>query len=530
MTPTKPTIQGLLETAVSHMQAEKWAAALTALRDFAARNSDLNSVFFRLSNELREMGRLKEAEEVLHQITILFPDDQRAAFGYARMAYARRDWRESIKRFQHLTECFPDFLDGYRFLGDLLYGQKRYDEADIVIAEGMSRFPAEPRLAVSYAWSGHLKGDQTRDWRTACERWQSLVRTFPDERLGYAMLGFVLSKFLNRTEEAEVVLQEGMKRFPEDVAIAREHARAADYRNDWAEALRRWDALIERWPEDRSLTKGRGETEARQRLTEIDHAHDDRSTHLVHVLPRPSPEPTREGNLLLRFESLGENCEFGLVQRHFGVEPLGLLRWVALAPEDLCLALEEQFQGLDDPADMEVRLVGPEYHMYGKRYRMRMHTYIVESEYKGTVAQLHAQLFRRIRYLKEKFLEDLRAAEKLLLWQSGVGSVIGDETVLRMRDAVRSYGRNTLVVIRRDNEPALSPSAESRVPGLIEGRLHQTDKVTTPDGRTSSVSPFDGWVTLCRTIVKLWFKTRRNGVSATTETLFFETLPPIHTR
>lgn len=485
------------------MESREWSSALSALLDLSNRNPDLDAAFLRLSNELREMGRLKEAEDVLRQITVLFPGDQTAAFEYARMAYARREWSEAIKRFQLVSARFSDFLDGYRFLGDLLYGQARYDEADAVIAEGMRRFPDEPRLAVSYAWSAHLRGDKTGDWEEAYARWRSVNTRFPEESLGYAMVGFILSRYLNRTLEAEAIVLEGMKRFPDDVAIGREYARAADYRNDWTEAFRRWDDLIERWPQDRSLTKGRGETEARQRLIEIDRAGENSSSYLVHVPPHPTQSPTAEGNLLLRFESLGENCEFGLVQRHFGIEPLGLLRWVSMTAEGLCLALEERFRSLDDPEDMGVRLVGPEYHMFGKRYRMRMHTYIVESEYKGTRTQLEAQLLRRIRYLRGKFLDDLRMAGKLLLWQSGVGSSLAEETVLRMRDALQSYGPNTLVVIRRDRDATTPPSAESRMSGLIEGRLHQVDSVATHDGRTSSVSPFHGWISLCRLVLEV---------------------------
>ncbi len=32
-------------------------------------------------------------------------------------------------------------------------------------------------------------------------------------------------------------------------------------------------------------------------------------------------------DLMLQFESLGQNCEFGLVQRRAGADPLGLLRF-----------------------------------------------------------------------------------------------------------------------------------------------------------------------------------------------------------
>lgn len=47
------------------------------------------------------------------------------------------------------------------------------------------------------------------------------------------------------------------------------------------------------------------------------------------------PHASRKGLLLMdaraeilgQFESLGDNCEFGLVQRIGGIEPLGLLRF-----------------------------------------------------------------------------------------------------------------------------------------------------------------------------------------------------------
>ena len=31
--------------------------------------------------------------------------------------------------------------------------------------------------------------------------------------------------------------------------------------------------------------------------------------------------------LLLQFEPIGDNCEFGLMQQYFGAEPLSLLRF-----------------------------------------------------------------------------------------------------------------------------------------------------------------------------------------------------------
>jgi tetratricopeptide (TPR) repeat protein len=499
MTESKPVMQRMLGAIVGMMEEGKWVDALASWGDFATRYSDLAATYLGLARELRDLGQSEEAESIYRKMLDRFPANLKAAFDYAMMAYARREWPEAIRRFQIVRSRFPDVLDGQQFVGDLLFGQRRFDEADVVLCEAMSRFPDEPRLAISYAWSAHLKADKAGNWREASERWYSLVSRFPGEQLGYAMLGFVLTKHLGRIDEAETFLLAGMERFPDNMAIARQYAQAADYRHDWVEALRRWDALVARWPNERTVLEGRGETEARQRLIEIDSPQGISTPAVAHQPEDPeSQSKTEEGDLLMQFESLGENCEFGLVQRHFGVEPLGLLRWVSLAPEALCVALEERFDGLEDPEDLEIKLIGPEYHSYGRRYQMRMHTYILESEYKGSPKQLKAQLFRRLRFLKDKLLDDLRSANKILVWQSGVGSFLSEETVCRMQRAVVNYGDNTLLVVRRHEDQSRPPIVEQRLPGLLVATLHQVDKLTASDGKVRVSSPFDGWLTLCR--------------------------------
>jgi len=499
MTESKPNIQHTLEAIVGMMQEGKWADALVSWEGLATRYPDLSATYLGLARELRDLGRIEESESIFRKMLDRFPANPKPALDYAMLAYARREWPEAIRRFQLVRSRFPDVLDGHRFVGDLLFGQRQFDEADAVLREAISRFPDEPRLAISYAWSAHLKGDKVGDWKEASERWYALVSRFPDEKLGYAMVGFVWTKYLGRIDEAETLLLTGMRRFPDDIAIARQYARAADYRQDWGEALRRWDALAARWPNDRTILEGRGETEARRRLIEIDNPQGISSPAVVQqAADLGSQGRTEEGHLLMQFESLGEDCEFGLVQRHFGVEPLGLLRWVSLTPEALCLALEERFEGLEDPEDLEIKLIGPEYLTYGRRYKMSMHTYIVESEYKGSPKQLQAQLFRRLRYLKDKLLDDLKSAEKILVWQSGVGSFLSDEAVLRMHRAILDHGDNTLLVVRRHRDQSAAPIIEQRMPGLLVATLHQVDKLIGSDGKVRLSSPFDGWLTLCR--------------------------------
>ena len=66
-------------------------------------------------------------------------------------------------------------------------------------------------------------------------------------------------------------------------------------------------------------------------------------------------------DLVLQFESLGDNCEFGLVQRKAGAEPLGLLRFSSAPLPRLVRALRERFDGLTDPANVRLSSAKGEY-------------------------------------------------------------------------------------------------------------------------------------------------------------------------
>ncbi len=69
-------------------------------------------------------------------------------------------------------------------------------------------------------------------------------------------------------------------------------------------------------------------------------------------------------DLMLRFAALGDNCEFGLVQRQAGAEPLGLLRFAGFhIPAErrlgrLIEALDREFEGVGRPETVRVGAAG----------------------------------------------------------------------------------------------------------------------------------------------------------------------------
>jgi hypothetical protein len=111
--------------------------------------------------------------------------------------------------------------------------------------------------------------------------------------------------------------------------------------------------------------------------------------------------------LLTLFESIGDNCEFGLFQRSFGVEPLGLLRFSTINLEPLIEGLETAFEDIGDVSNIEPKPENDddEWMIYETRYRLRFHSFVRASEM--TRDTVKAREHKKLRYLRDKFAEDL---------------------------------------------------------------------------------------------------------------------------
>src|ERR1700758_3814147 len=79
-------------------------------------------------------------------------------------------------------------------------------------------------------------------------------------------------------------------------------------------------------------------------------------------------------DLVLQFESLGDNCELGLVQRRVGVEPLGLFRFASAPLRHLIRAMDARFAGIADPDHVRVETQNGEYMIRLSKYDFIYHT------------------------------------------------------------------------------------------------------------------------------------------------------------
>ena len=145
-------------------------------------------------------------------------------------------------------------------------------------------------------------------------------------------------------------------------------------------------------------------------------------------------------------ESLGRNCEFGLVQRRLGLEPIGLLRWAGMNRDNLLRGLKCNWVGLG--TDITVERVAhddremPEWILVDRTYGMTFHL----GNYKRDAApQLARQAAPRLRRLADKLMEDISEGSKILVYSSA--DLATPDEAFDLLAAVRDIGAAPMVLV-----------------------------------------------------------------------------------
>jgi hypothetical protein len=215
-------------------------------------------------------------------------------------------------------------------------------------------------------------------------------------------------------------------------------------------------------------------------------------------------EPSAAGamsdrDLVVQFESIGDNCELGLVQRQVGVEPLGLLRFAGAPLRNLLDGLRNRFENLADPSHVRIRPEHGEYMVKLTKYDFTYHTHVQVGEVEPD--KLHQQQCRTIRFLTEKLLEDLANPQKILVFRQN--EPLSAMDLIDLRVALSAYGPNVLLWVAEACEghpPGSLVVVDDRLMVGYVRRLAERDDVPTLD--------LAAWLTVLRQAHVAW----RNGM------------------
>lgn len=226
------------------------------------------------------------------------------------------------------------------------------------------------------------------------------------------------------------------------------------------------------------------------------------ATHRLTAPPAPEPPPPDlspaitpklpdDLDLVLMFESIGENCEFGLVQRRCGAEPLGLLRFASAPYDKLMAALEGNFvdMGLSDQIEIQISASGREYMVLDRRFGFLFHAWVEVG--KKPVNEVHQRETRRLLFLVRKLLEDFASGEKIFVYHAMHALTQAEATC--MVQALRRYGPTTLLWVELADASHPPGTVMRLSDGLLKGYIDRF-----APGENAHDFSFDCWIEICR--------------------------------
>jgi tetratricopeptide (TPR) repeat protein len=399
----------------------------------------------------------------------LFPDSAEIALEAATSFIGPRRGRDRrlprvLAQFEAMHERFPDFVPAYAEHLRALREANRLDDAEALAGIWLERFPGNLALATAAARVAEDRGQPD----LAVARLEA-VRTISIER-GTPVTPRLEANYIRalslagQMALAEEICAAALERFPGDYTVIEQYLALATRTGDFTESSKRAAQVIEWFPDHLAL----------RRLAERIRTLDETKVAEPPATTGPAAKPENLAAFFLRFESLGATsagCEFGLVQRQFGAEPLGLLRWGNMPIDGLTHALNKRFVGMGDPDTTRVVIQRGsanhrEYFIFDDLYSYWAHTFIRVDE--APHDRVLKQSLRRLTFLRDKLLEDLAQAEKIFVFK--MTHDVGEAAFDALFDALRAYGDCVLLGVALADAEHPPGTLEMKRPGLFLGR------------------------------------------------------------
>lgn len=437
--------------------------------------------------ELFARKRTRESDDVVTRGLAVFSSDVALidasaliAQSMSRYAEARRRWERAIR---------PDFPLAWAGVACCARECGQLADASDFITEAIRRFPNDVTViseAARVADKSGRHGDAQALWLKILD----LPDAHPDWYEAYCYCLTAMREF----DDAQATIDYAWTTHPGHRGIAAARGHLAIAREDWLHAITIWDDYVARYPDDAT---GHEHLEHAKEALDREKAQGMQFRLIPPHVPVVEDEAIR--SMMLRFESLGEDCEFGVVQRRFGAEPLQLFRWSGCSVDTMLRAVSLRFEGIGDPDNTAIKSTGIEYYIEDIRYGFITHTWITENQ--ADKEELHRKMCRRLAWLKEKTLEDMQAGHKVFVLKTQSDDL---EKIKLLHDACLQIGPISLLCVV-PKSCAMCASLPLNNPGdtnLIRPNLYVgvVDRAGTWSDGGWNVA-YDDWVSICRGVL-----------------------------
>ena len=192
----------------------------------------------------------------------------------------------------------------------------------------------------------------------------------------------------------------------------------------------------------------------------------------------------------MRFESIGNNCELGLLQRELGFERMGLLRFAGSEGTlGVARAIAAGFAGFATPDDLDFRLRRDEWIAISRHYGIEVHSWRRPDELSED--QVRRAMSTTLRYQAEILLELIEADDRIFVRRVKAGDDVSG--MIALHEALRSHGPARLLWVT-DPAPGVPHGTIVRLADGLYLGAHASLAAT--DWPTSRDKP--AWLSLLR--------------------------------
>jgi hypothetical protein len=198
------------------------------------------------------------------------------------------------------------------------------------------------------------------------------------------------------------------------------------------------------------------------------------------------PANPQHQQLLASCCSLGQNCEFGVIQSMYDAHPLDLLRWAGIPVANLEHLLRERFANLGDDEQLVAGVnENGEWDIITLHYQVKWHTFTARGDVARTV--LLKREAARLTWLAKKLLADLQSASRLFV---RLGFDDAPRDGLRVLGLLQSFNPNNRLLWVRPSDDLTPPGTVKHLGnGLVIGYLGEFWKMDETR---------EQWLAMCR--------------------------------
>ncbi|UDF31492.1 UNVERIFIED_ORG: hypothetical protein LHK14_09250 [Roseateles sp. XES5] len=415
------------------------------------------------------------------------------AVGAARRQHISGNLTGALALWEGVRERWPEDVTAYMMISSCARQLGQIDRAEAVTVEGLQRFPTEPNLVAETAQNLQARGD----WVGSVAMWERIIDRNYAQPVWLHIYCYALL-VCGEYDRLEAALNRFCALYPKDSSFLSLEAMLAGEREDWETAVRLWQVFRETFPNERVGWEHYGRAHQELEYARLAERGNDRSVAPMEQVKVDILDDEEARQLLIGFEGLGSDCEFGLAQRRFGAEPLSLLRFNAVTFGGLMTGLAMRFEGMGLQENTEmITLANGEYFVRDRRWGLGMHTFKFVGQIDGDL--LFRKFCERVVFLRDKLLSDLGEGRKVFVFFAP-GLALSDVKMLHA--ALREVGPVKLLhVTTADAALAQGLAAEGGgidvvAPDLYIGYLSRTGRTATGAWDIA----FDDWLTVCRKV------------------------------